>query len=209
MDLPHEAHAYAEADFRDVNARYVQRVLEVAGDRKAARLLDLGCGPGDIPVALAQLRPAWSLVAVDGAEAMLQIARQRARTARATNLRFVRDDAKTLGMLEGTFDVISSNSLLHHLPDPSPLWKQVCRLAGRGAVAMIRDLARPPSDVDAEQLVTRHAGGESPTLRDEFHRSLLAAFTVDEVKEQLRHAGLGHLQVAMTSDRHLDIWGTI
>jgi len=46
MDLPEEAEAYARADFSAVNQAFVERVLELAGERVAAIVVDLGTGPG-------------------------------------------------------------------------------------------------------------------------------------------------------------------
>lgn len=209
MDLEHEARAYADADFDDVNARFVERLVELTSAVEARTALDLGCGPGDIPIAVAARRPGWSIVAVDASEPMLRIARSRLARVGVGNLRFVRDDAKTLGTLDGPFDVIFSNSLLHHLPDPAGFWRQVGRLARPGTVFFLRDLARPGSEARARAIVHEYAGTESPTLQEEFHRSLLSAFTPDEVREQLRAAGLSSLRVQVSSDRHLDVFGRL
>jgi len=209
MDLEHEARAYADADFRDVNARFVERLLELAPAGQPLRALDLGCGPGDIPIEVARRCPRWSITAVDAADAMLRIAMERAADAKVGNLRFVRDDAKTLALIDGGFDVIFTNSLLHHLPDPSGFWRQVKRLSKPGTVLFLRDLARPASARDADRIVARYAGNESTTLRDEFRRSLLSAFTLDEVRAQLDTADLSWSRVAMSSDRHLDVWGVV
>ena len=64
------------------------------------------------------------------------------------------------------------------------------------------DLARPDSEQDARALVDQYSGDEPEVLREDFYNSLLAAYTVGEVREQLRAAGLGHLEVEMCSDRH-------
>lgn len=209
MDLDHEAQAYADADFRDVNARFVERLLELVPPHQPMRALDVGCGPGDIPIDVAGRCPGWSITAVDAADAMLRIARQRAARARVQNLRFVRDDAKTLASLDDGFDVIFSNSLLHHLPDPSGFWRQLKRLSRPGTVVFLRDLARPASVHDADRIVLQYAGNESATLQEEFRRSLLSAFTIDEARVQLDAANLHELQVDMSSDRHFDVWGVI
>ena len=46
-------------------------------------------------------------------------------------------------------------------------------------------------------------------LRRDFRNSLFAAYTVDEVEEQLQAAGLDNLAVQMVSDRHLAVFGRI
>jgi ubiquinone/menaquinone biosynthesis C-methylase UbiE len=206
MDLPAEAAAYAAADFSAVNAAFVQRLLELAGERSELRAIDLGTGPGDIAIRVARARPAWRIMAVDAAEAMLAIARRDG--AGLPNVRFTLADAKASGFPGRSFDLIFSNSLLHHMPDPQPLWREIARLAAPGAVILVRDLMRPASEDDARRLVELHTGGESALLKEEFHRSLLAAFTLEEVRGQAASAGLGHLVVSASSDRHLDVAGT-
>ena len=71
------------------------------------------------------------------------------------------------------------------------------------------DLARPDSDVDARALVDEYASGEPEVLREDFYNSLLAAYTVAEIREQLRHSGLGLLAVEMCSDRHWMVSGRL
>jgi hypothetical protein len=85
----------------------------------------------------------------------------------------------------------------------------VKRHAAPGAILVLRDLARPASELDARLIVNSYASTESEMLQQEFYRSLLAAFTVDEVRSQLEDANLTNLQVQMASDRHLDVSGTI
>ena len=70
-------------------------------------------------------------------------------------------------------------------------------------------LARPPSEDAARKIVRTYAGGESRLLQEEFHRSLLSAYTPAEVRKQLIEAGLDFLRVEMASDRHLDAHGFV
>lgn len=209
MDNQSEVDAYASANFRDVNQRFVDNVLANAPAEEPLRVLDLGCGPGDIPIAIALARPKWQVLAVDASSPMLQLAAKKAAHELARNIRFRLVDAKHLPHDLGTFDLIVSNSLLHHLPDPRGLWKGIKSLAAPGATLMLRDLARPANELDARLIVSSYAGSESDLLQEEFYRSLLAAFTVEEVLAQLKEADLNQLQVQMASDRHLDVWGRI
>jgi hypothetical protein len=50
------------------------------------------------------------------------------------------------------------------------------------------------------------SGNEDPVLKEDFYNSLCAAFTVDEVRAQLRVAGLS-LHVEKVTDRHMRIKG--
>lgn len=211
MDLAEEARAYAEADFADVNAVFVERLLYLTEQVPAhARAVDLGCGPGDISLRVGRARPQWQVAAGDISMSMLAFA---ASSARRDPLRPhvwpVCQDAKRMPWPDAGFDVIFSNSLLHHLPETEGFWREVRRIAAPGAWVFLRDLARPATEAAARMIVKCYAGNESELLQEEYYRSLLAAFTPDEVRGQLRAAGLDGLAVEMASDRHLDIFGRV
>ncbi len=208
MDLPHEVSAYAQADFKDVNTRFVDRLLELTRHLESAQAIDLGCGPGEIAIMVARRCPTWRVVAADASQPMLDVARDTIRSANITTINLKRVDAKSTGLPSASFDVVFSNSLLHHVTDALAMWREFGRLTKAGGTIFLRDLARPGSDSEAARIVREHAGNGSPVLQEEFHRSLLAAYTVDEVRDQLRRANLDQLQVAMISDRHLDVFGT-
>lgn len=208
MDLPHEAQAYADADFAEVNAAFVDRLLSLAWDLHMARCVDLGSGPAEIPIRLAEQRPLWHIDAVDAAEPMIALAQAAVARAGVRNVRLHLADAKRTRLAPG-YDVISSNSLLHHLPDPLPLWLEIRRLARPGTIVLVRDLVRPATYDLADEMVEQYAGGESDTLRQEFYRSLLSAFTPAEIRAQLEEAGLSELEIRQSSDRHIDISGVL
>ena len=210
MDDPAEALAYARADFDAVNQAFVERMLCVAGPRGRAATLDLGTGPGDIPIRVIHARPDWHVAAVDASEAMIELARAAIHRAGLDGcIQPVLADAKATGLPRAAFDVIFSNSILHHVTRVDLLWAEVKRLAAPGAAVFLRDLARPESPEAAWAIVRRYTANESDLLQQEFYRSLLSAYTVDEVRVQLDHSGLQTLQVAMVTDRHLDVFGRL
>lgn len=209
MDVPERAQAYADADFAEVNAAFVERLLDVAGDHGEALALDLGTGPGEIPLLVLEQRPGWRIVAVDASWAMLQLGQDAKQVQPGANaVRFLAADAKRTPFPEYVFDVVFSNSLLHHLPDPVPFWYEVKRVARPGAAVLVRDLIRPESAADAERLVETYAGGEHELLKEDFYNSFLAAFNEVEVFDQLEHAGLeSKLRIERLGDRHMDVFG--
>jgi ubiquinone/menaquinone biosynthesis C-methylase UbiE len=210
MDLVAEAEAYAAADFSQVNQAFVDRLLELAGARATARALDLGTGPADIPIRVLRARPGWRVVAVDASGPMLDIARRAVeRSGLAAAIELVNVDAKSMPFPSHSFDVIFSNSILHHVTDADDLWAEVRRLGHAGTVVLMRDLARPADADAARRIVEQYASNESQTLQEEYYRSLLASYRPDEVRSQLDRAGLTTLEVAMVSDRHLDVYGSM
>jgi ubiquinone/menaquinone biosynthesis C-methylase UbiE len=210
MDVGAEADAYAQADFAEVNAAFVERLIDYVGMRDGLLCLDLGTGPGDIPIRVIRYGVRWHVVAGDVSAPMLKHA---ARAVHAAGLgwaiRLTRMDGKAAPFPARTFEVVFSNSILHHVEDPDRFWREVKRVAKPGAKALLRDLARPETPEEAAAIVRRYSAAESALLQEEFYRSLLAAFTPDEVRAQLARAGLGSLHVEMVSDRHLDVFGTI
>jgi len=210
MDVPEEVVAYAAADFAGVNQAFVDRLVELVGRCEEALALDLGVGPGDIPVRVVRARPGWRVVAVDASYPMLEAARRlisEAELSRAVQL--VQADAKVCPFAAGSFDVVCSNSILHHITEIDLLWAEVKRVARPGAVVFLRDLARPGSPEAARSIVEQHAGSESRLLQEEYYRSLLSSYTPDEVWGQIAGAGLGMLKVEMVSDRHFDVFGRV
>ena len=110
---------------------------------------------------------------------------------------------------EQTYDAVISNSLLHHLPDPSVLWLELRRLVRPGAPVLVTDLTRPASSAAARAIVDTYAPDEPEILQEDFYVSLLAAFTPNEVSSQLAAAGLEYLTVELISDRHLAVHGVL
>lgn len=204
------AQAYAAADFADVNQAFVQRLIDVLPVQDRLHAVDLGCGPADIPIRLIRRRPDLRVLGVDGSEAMLQIARERVHRAGMPDaIAFLLADAKATGLPAHRFDVVFSNSILHHVTSPAAFWSEVRRLGRTGGTVFMRDLARPPSQAEARALVQRYAGAEPETLRDEFFNSLRAAYEIEDVREQLQRAGLDSLAVHQVTDRHLEIVGIL
>src|SRR5437870_13273478 len=81
MDDAAHALAYARADFADVNRGFVDRFRTTFPDLAGGRVVDLGCGPADIPIRLARALPRLAVTAVDASAAMVDLAREAVRTA--------------------------------------------------------------------------------------------------------------------------------
>ena len=210
MDDAEQADAYARADFADVNQSFIDRFVATFPAAAKGQVVDLGCGPADILVRLVQACPEVHGVGVDGAEAMLERGRTAIEAAGVSDrVRLIRGTLPGVDIGDASFDAVISNSLLHHLADPSVLWKEVLRLGRPGAPVMIMDLFRPATRGDAERIVEAYAKDEHAILKIDFYNSLLAAFTPGEVRQQLEDAGLSDLKVSEVSDRHLLIQGNL
>ncbi|MGZ8135765.1 MAG: class I SAM-dependent methyltransferase, partial [Methylococcaceae bacterium] len=85
-------------------------------------------------------------------------------------------------------------------------WQTVKKYSRPGARIAIMDLLRPDSAESARGLVQTYAANEPDILQRDFYQSLLAAFTMDEIHQQLLQAGFP-LQIEQISDRHVFITG--
>jgi SAM-dependent methyltransferase len=206
---PEQALAYARADFEEPHARFVELFQDCFyAEPIAGHVLDLGCGPGDIAIRFAKANPGSRVDGIDGSQVMIDAGREALHgSGVADRIRLVHGLLPTDAPPRERYDAIISNSLLHHLHDPSVLWQAVSRYAEPAAPVFIMDLMRPDSREAAEALVEEHAAGEPEILRRDFFNSLLAAFRPEEVREQIKAAGLHSFAVEAVSDRHLIAFG--
>jgi SAM-dependent methyltransferase len=210
MDEAEQALAYADADFSEPDARFIALLEgQAPGGLDGVRALDLGCGPGNVLLRFLQAYPSATCDGLDGSPAMLAHARAalEALPGLAQRARLICASLPTDLLADGAYDLILSNSLLHHLHDPQVFWQAVRRFGRPGARVQVVDLMRPASPGWAEALVATYADGAPQVLRNDFRNSLFAAFEPQEVEAQLQEAGLTGFEVAVVSDRHLAVFG--
>ncbi len=206
-----QVRAYAEADFAEPHDHMVALLRERFPDLPATGVaLDLGCGAGDIARRFAAALPGWRVHGIDGSRQMLQFARNLTEAAGLAGRVSFGEVRLPAAPPRGTcYDLVFSNSLLHHLSDPDAFWSSVRDWAGAAGRVFVMDLLRPPSPEVAEELVCLYAAEEPEILQTDFFNSLLAAFETGEIEAQLDRAGLGHLPVEVVSDRHCIVWGVV
>ena len=208
MEGDEEAREYDAMDHGEVNRRFVEDLLEamegLAEDHaRELRVLDLGTGTARIPIELARRQSGLVIWATDLGESMLELAgRNVAEAGLADRIRLEQVDSKQLPYQDGSFDVVMSNTLVHHLPEPAGSLAEMARVARPGGLVFVRDLARPADLEAVEELVARYASGETQRQRQLLRDSLHAALTVEEVRDILAGLGLPEEGVVMTSDRH-------
>jgi ubiquinone/menaquinone biosynthesis C-methylase UbiE len=206
MDDPAESQLYDAMDHRQVNERFVADLLALG--MPGPDVIDLGTGTALIPIELCRQHPTCRVMAVDSAPSMLDLARRNVELSGAmTRIELRQVDAKGLASWRGArFNVVMSNSLIHHLAAPTPmLVDAVSKLTKAGSLLFVRDLLRPSSDAEVEQLVAMHTGNEPDHSRQLFRQSLHAALTLEEVEAMARCCGIDSACVKQTSDRHWTI----
>lgn len=215
MDTATEADDYDAMDHGAVNGAFCDDLL---ARRPSPRwVLDLGTGTARIPIALCEKHPRVKVVAVDLAEHMLRVAKKNVeRAGLADRIALRLDDAKAPTPFDEPFDVVCSNSVVHHIPEPSHALAAWWARVPPGGLFFVRDLFRPDSAAEVDALVERYAGkvsaraaGEPETSVERqielFRASFHAALRVDEVADVLVSLGIPRDAVRATSDRHFTI----
>lgn len=207
MEDPEQVIAYAEADFEKPHGEFIQRLKAFVNEPKfSGKVLDLGCGSGDISRRFAKAFPLCTIDAVDGSSAMIDYGINSIRPELKARLNFIHGKLPAAELPAVHYDIIISNSLLHHLPNPQILWQVVKKYSTSGTRIAIMDLLRPGTANMAKTLVEMYAATEPKILQRDFYCSLLAAFTMEEIHKQIAQAGLS-LTVEQISDRHVFVSG--
>ena len=209
MEDDAQVQAYAAADFSQENQGFVDLFREYFPDFSEGHVLDLGCGPGDIPIRLARAVPGCRITAVDASAPMIRLAEETVRHAGLSDRITFRCERFQDLAGANIADAAMSNSLLHHVPNPLQFWHKLRVAVKPGSPVLVMDLLRPESPEEAQAIVDRYAAGAPDILRRDFYNSLLAAFTEDEISAQLAQMNLTRLIIDVPDDRHWVVGGMI
>jgi SAM-dependent methyltransferase len=124
-----------------------RRFLEQAGISAGMKVLDVGSGPGDVALLLAdRVGPGGVVVGVEIDPATLDIARVRARVAGYENVSFVAGDIDSVE-LDDDFDAIVGRVILIHLPEPATTLNNLVRHLRPGGLVAFQDADFTPPAV--------------------------------------------------------------
>lgn len=208
MDSAAEAADYNAMDHSEVNRVFVDDLMEglwSGGFPPSGgwKVFDAGTGTALIPIELVRRGIEVKILAGDLAEEMLSVARRNVASAGFTDsIEVVQRDCKKLEEEGGSFDVVMSNSIVHHIPEPLGALRECLRILKPGGLLFVRDLARPNSEEELKGLVEQYGGTRGSPGWEMFRDSLRAALTAEEVGGMLEELGVARSAVAMTSDRH-------
>jgi ubiquinone/menaquinone biosynthesis C-methylase UbiE len=169
-------------------------------------LLDLGTGPGCISLKIARRSPELRVVGVDRSWPMIQAAsRAAAREKLDGRAFFMLMDAAQLGFRKAFFDVVLSNSLLHHLPEPVAVFNEMARVSKPEGLVLLRDLRRP-SRLAFPFHVRWHGRHYTGTMRKLYQDSVRAAYTEEELAGLLGSSALAGAQTFEHRRTHLGFY---
>ena len=124
-----------------------RRFLEQAGISAGMKVLDVGSGPGDVALLLAdRVGPGGAVVGVEIDPATLDIARARARVAGYENVSFVAGDINSVE-LDDDFDANVGRLILIHLREPAATLRTLVRHLRPGGLVAFQDADFTPPGV--------------------------------------------------------------
>ena len=134
-----------------------------------ARILEIGCGTGQMSLYLA--RADRLVIGADLTRASLELAAAAAARFHVNRVLFVETDLHHPGLPADSFDVVYSSGVLHHTPNPRAAFASVAQLARPGGIIVLgvyNTIARIP--LRLRRLVARVSSYQlipfDPVLRD-------------------------------------------
>jgi SAM-dependent methyltransferase len=136
-------HAEAEVDRLLLQGRlyndHTERALRLAGLAPGMRVLDVGCGPGDVSIVASRLvGPSGSVTGVDATPEILEFARTRAADSGLSTISFVRATIPDVP-LAGQVDAVIGRLILMHLPDPVAALRRLATSVRPGGVIVFHE----------------------------------------------------------------------
>jgi SAM-dependent methyltransferase len=113
---------------------YTEHAFRLAGLRPGMRVLDIGSGPGDVSFVAARLvGPTGTVLGVDAAPEMVELARARAAEQGLSAVHFERAAVDAI-TLDEPVDAVVGRLILMHLPDPAATLRRLSSLVRPGGV---------------------------------------------------------------------------
>ncbi len=127
-----------------------RRLIRECGIEPGMRVLDLGCGPGDVAMLVAEaVGPSGKVLGVDGAPRAVETARRRAGEAGLAHVEFVVGDDQQL-FNHPPFDAAIGRCVLIHQPDPAATVRRTAAAVHPGGfVAFMEPAAHLSGHIDA------------------------------------------------------------
>jgi ubiquinone/menaquinone biosynthesis C-methylase UbiE len=117
-----------------------ERLLRSAGIDAGMRVLDLGCGAGDVSMLAAELvGPAGFVVGIDRSQEVLKVARERAEEGGLRQIGFVRASVEEFSIDE-PFDLVIGRYILVHQSEPVALLRKAARLVRPGGALAFHEV---------------------------------------------------------------------
>ena len=203
MDTIEEAFEYDSMDHSQVNEVFCNDFFAARNLTDGVQILDVGTGTAQIPIVMCKRNSGLKITAIDLAESMLTLGNKNIQTAHLEDsIILVQVDSKKMPYPDESFDQVVSNSIIHHIPNPVECFKEMIRVTKKDGLLFVRDLLRPDSIAELQNIVNLHAGDATPKQKQLFTDSLHASLSLAEVREMVKLFGFEAFTVIQSSNRH-------
>jgi ubiquinone/menaquinone biosynthesis C-methylase UbiE len=151
-------------------------------------VLDVGTGPGYLPIEIAKRAPQITVVGIDSSKALVGIAKENAaREGLSDRVRFVKCDGNRLNFADDSYDLVISTGSLHAWKDPVLVINECFRVLKAGCEAWLLDPAQIITP-EAQQLLGRNLNAVDRLANwwGSFTSKLTPPYTIKEIEEILR-----------------------
>jgi ubiquinone/menaquinone biosynthesis C-methylase UbiE len=134
-----------------------RELVELSAPRPGETVLDIGCGPGSLTLALKEEVASGEVHGFDASPEMIEVASERARKS-GSQIDFKVALIEDLPLADSCIDLVTSSLMLHHLPDDVKRAgiAEVRRVLKPGGRLVVMDFARESHSVTGHLL--RHLG---------------------------------------------------
>ena len=200
MEQKEQAYAYANADFSNSNELFLEKLFEFCSITDETKILDVGCGDGEIPIKIYK-KTKSKITVLDGSSAMLDEFSKKMSANDIDDIKIIHRRYEDTHLTEKSFDILISNSVLHHVKSPKKFWEKSFNLVRQQGQIVLMDLFRPSNEHELLTILEKY-GGSNQVLLNDFENSLRAAYTPYEVEGQLSSFPSISSSVKAISDRH-------
>lgn len=142
------------AEYYDKREKYLNsfeqgKVIELLGDVRGKKILDVGAGTGRLSIPLHKMGA--NVVAVDSSEEMLKVLQKKCAGV-STGVSTLVADAEDLPFEDNLFDITIATFLIVHLKDPSRFFDEVYRVLKEGGMFLVTNInQKEPPPVKTRQ----------------------------------------------------------
>ncbi|MBW2427355.1 MAG: class I SAM-dependent methyltransferase, partial [Deltaproteobacteria bacterium] len=146
------ASSYEKATRLAIDAYYSPVAGEIVSNFRRGTLLDLGTGPGYLPIEIVKRACGVHIVGVDLSRKLIQMATANALEAGVSDhVKFEVGNAGRLRFNDQAFDMVTSTGMLHSLKNPINVLLEINRVLKKGGESWIYDPARIIQFIDRKK----------------------------------------------------------